>query len=190
MMASKLENILNNITQFSDEEFEIIEPFFERVELAREEVLLEEGQPCITIFLVESGMLRNYYNKDGSDINLSFTFENHFTTSFEANINREPSKITIRTMEKSIVWIINSRAFTKEYGSSTTFSTFTRRLAIRMLLTTEEHHNMMMMNAPADRYQCILDKKPELIQRIPLTYLASYIGITRETLSRIRSNKY
>ena len=136
-------------------------------------------------------MLRNYYNNDGLDINLSFTFENQFTTSFEAYINREPSKITVQAMEKSVVWKINSRAFNKEYGSSTTFSTFIRRLAKRMLLITEEHHNMMMMmNAPADRYQYILDKKPELIQRIPLTYLASYIGITRETLSRIRSNKY
>lgn len=190
MMTSKLETILNDITQFSQEELELIQPYFERVELARDEVLLKEGQNCTSIFLVESGMLRNYYNKDGLDINLSFTFENQFTTSFEAYINREPSKITIQAMEKSIVWRINSRAFTKEHGSSTTFSTFIRRLVIRMLMVTEEHHNMMMMNAPADRYKYILDKKPELIKRIPLTHLASYIGITRETLSRIRNNKY
>lgn len=190
MMTSKLKSILNNITQFSDEEFELIEPFFERIELARDEVLLAEGQPCTTIFLVESGILRNYYNNDGLDINLSFTFEKQFTTNFEAYISRELSKITIQAMEKSVVWKINSRAFSKEYGSSTTFSTFIRRLAIRMLFVTEEHHNMMMMNTPADRYQYILDKRPELIKRISLTHLASYIGITRETLSRIRSNKY
>lgn len=190
MMTPKLESILKNIAQFSEGELELIEPFFERVELARDEVLLEEGQPCTAVFLVESGILRNYYNNDGLDINLSFTFEKQFTTNFEAYISREPSKITILAMEKSVVWIMKTRAFTQEHGSSTTFSTFIRRLAIRMLLTTEEHHNMMMMNTPADRYHYILDKKPELIQRIPLKHLASYIGITRETLSRIRSNKY
>lgn len=190
MMTPKLESILKNIAQFSEGELELIEPFFERVELARDEVLLEEGQPCTAVFLVESGILRNYYNNDGLDINLSFTFEKQFTTNFEAYISREPSKITILAMEKSVVWIMKTRVFTQEHGSSTTFSTFIRRLAIRMLLTTEEHHNMMMMNTPADRYHYILDKKPELIQRIPLKHLASYIGITRETLSRIRSNKY
>lgn len=190
MMTSKLESILNTITQFSEEELELIEPFFERIELVRDEVLLAEGQPCTAVFLVESGILRNYYNNNGLDINLSFTFEKQFTTNFEAYISREPSKITIQAMEKSVVWIVKTRAFNKEHGSSTTFSTFIRRLAIRMLLVTEEHHNMMMMNTPADRYQYILDKKPELIKRIPLKHLASYIGITRETLSRIRNNKY
>lgn len=174
---------------FLKKNWRLSNPFL-NVELARDEVLFEAGQACTTIFLVESGMLRNYYNNDGLDINLSFSFANQFTTSFEAYINREPSKISIQAMEKSVVWKINSRAFSKEYGSSTTFSTFIRRLAIRMLLITEEHHNMMMMNTPAERYQCILNKKPELIKRIPLTHLASYIGITRETLSRIRSNKY
>lgn len=190
MITSKPKNILSDIVQFSDDEWELIEPYFERVILKKNEVLLEEGQLCNVVFLVESGVLRNYYNNDGLDVNLSFTFENQFTTNFEAYINREPSKIIIQAIEESVVWVIKNREFRKEKGSFANLSTFIRRIAIRILFATEEHHNMMMMNSPADRYRYLLEKKPELIQRISLTHLASYIGITRETLSRIRSNKY
>lgn len=189
-MSENLQLILNNITQFTEEEFRLIEPYFKMVSLKKNEILLDEGQICNAFFIVESGMLRNYYNNNGLDVNFSFTMENHFTTNFEAYMNRAPSKIIIQAMEKSIVWIVNTRAYPKKPNAPTAFSTFIRRVAIRTLLITEEHHNMMRMHAPADRYQYIVEKKPELIQRIPLGHLASYLGITRETLSRIRSNKY
>jgi CRP-like cAMP-binding protein len=190
MMTLQLQLILNKIILFSEEELKLIESCFEPVTLKKNEVLLKEGQTCTTFFLVESGCLRNYYNNNGLDVNLSFTLENQFTTSFEAYINREPSRIIIQALEKSVVWVVNARAFPRDTDSSPAFSTFIRRVAIRVLYATEEHHNMIMMNAPADRYRYILEKKPELVKRIPLTHLASYIGITRETLSRIRSNKY
>ncbi|MDP4208547.1 MAG: Crp/Fnr family transcriptional regulator [Bacteroidota bacterium] len=190
MITSKLKGILHNIIQFSEDEYEFIEPYFEKVVLKKNQILLEEGQLCNAVFFVESGVLRNYYDNNGLDVNLSFTFENQFTTIIEAYINREPSKISIQALEKSEVWTIRIRDISKEKGSFANLSTFIRRIAIRVLFATEEHHNMIMMNSPVDRYRYLLEKKPELIQRIPLTHLASYIGITRETLSRIRSNKY
>lgn len=189
-MNTKLTYALNEITKFSEEELKLIEPFFKLSKLDKNEILLEEGQICNTFFWVESGVLRTYYNNNGLDVNLNFTFENQFTINFESYTSHEPSKTIIQAMEKSDVWIVNARGFVKEYGSSTTFTTFIRRLAISLLLATEEHHNMMRMNTPAERYQFIVERKPEFIQRLSLTHLASYIGITRETLSRIRSNKY
>ena len=189
-MTSQIKTVLNSITEFSDQELRLIEPFIESIPLKKNHAILKEGQYCSNVYLVESGGLCNCYNKDGIEVNLSFTFENQFTTSFEAYINQEPSKIAIRAMERSMVWSINSRAMRHANPENTNIATFIRRLAIRILFATEEHHNMMMMNTPADRYRYLLEKKPELIQRVSLTHLASYIGITRETLSRIRSNKY
>ncbi|CAM4249350.1 cAMP-binding domain of CRP or a regulatory subunit of cAMP-dependent protein kinases [Pedobacter westerhofensis] len=189
-MTPAIKSIFKSISPFTEEELNFLEPYIKPVVLRKNETLIAEGQICKHIFLVEQGCLRNFYNNDGSDVNLNFTMEGQFFTSFESYANREPSKIIIQAMEKSLVWIINSRAFPKEHEYYTTFSTFIRRLFIRLLLTTEEHHNMMRMNTPAERYEYILKNKPEMIQRIPLTHVASYIGITRETLSRIRSNSY
>jgi CRP-like cAMP-binding protein len=189
-MTPKLRSLLTDVSPFTEAELLFLESFIKPISLDKQEYLIAEGDYCMHLYLVASGCLRNFFNNDGVDVNLSFTFEGQFVTSFEAYANREPSKICIQAMEQSEVWVINSRAFPKEHSYYAAFSTFIRRLAIRILLATEEHHNMMRMNAPADRYQYIVEKKPELLQRIPLAHLASYIGITRETLSRIRSNKY
>jgi CRP-like cAMP-binding protein len=86
--------------------------------------------------------------------------------------------------------VIKSKLLRRQNKSIDSVATFIRRLAIRILLATEEHHNMMMMKQPSDRYQYVLEKKPELIQKVSLTHLSSYLGMSRETLSRIRSNKY
>jgi len=189
-MTPAIKSIFKSISHFTEDELNFLDSYIKPVALRKNENLIAEGQTCNHLFLVEQGCLRNYYNNDGSDVNLNFTLDGQFVTSFESYANREPSKIIIQAMEKSLVWMINSRSFPKEHEHYTPFSTFIRRLLIRLLLTTEEHHNMMRMNIPADRYEYMLKNKPELLQRISLTHLASYIGITRETLSRIRSNSY
>jgi CRP-like cAMP-binding protein len=62
MITSKLQGIIDDITQFSEEEYKLLEPYLERVTLKRNQILLEEGQLCTSLFLVENGILRNYYN--------------------------------------------------------------------------------------------------------------------------------
>lgn len=189
-LTSQLRAVLNSITEFSDEEFQLMESFIESISLKRNQAILKEGQYCSNIYFVASGSLCNCYYNDGIKMNLNFTFENQFTTSIEAYINREPSKIAIQAIEKSLVWSINIRAMRQEYPENINVTTLIRRLAIRILFATEEHHNMMIMHTPAERYSYLMEKKPELIQKLSLSNLASYIGITRETLSRIRGNKY
>jgi CRP-like cAMP-binding protein len=190
MITAEVIRYLNTITEFKEDELQIIEPFLQDKTMQKGEPLLEEGQICDDIYLVLSGVLRNYYNNNGTDVNLSFTFANQCTTNFEAYINREPSKIIIEALEKSRIVVIKSKLLRRQNKSVDSVATFIRRLAIRILLTTEEHHNMMMMKQPSDRYQYVLQKKPALIQKVSLTHLSSYLGMSRETLSRIRSNKY
>lgn len=189
-MNNRVREAIRNIYPFSDEELAVIQALAKPVSLSKGKDLLEEGTKCNTIYLVESGSLRSYYNNDGVDVTLSFTFEDQFTTSFTAYVNREDSKLTIQAMEETVVWALHNRSYPKQEDAQNGYSTFIRRLAIRILSATEEHYLMMRINAPAGRYAYILKNKPELLQRVPLGFLASYIGITRETLSRIRSNKY
>lgn len=190
MIPSNVISAINAVFPFSEQELKIVMNLMKPILLTKNEILLNEGQLCNTIYLVENGCLRSYYNNDGVDITLSFSFESQFTTSFMAYVNREPSNIILSAMEDSIVWILNNREYPRQQDSTNAFSTFIRRVAIRTLVLTEEHYTMMRINTPADRYDYILKNKPELLQRIPLTYLASYLGVSRETLSRIRSNKY
>jgi CRP-like cAMP-binding protein len=190
MIPPNVISAVYSVFPFSQQELKIVSDLMTPINLTKNEVILEEGQHCNTIYLIENGCLRSYYNNDGVDITLSFSFEDQFTTSFMAYVNREPSNIIISAMENSKVWLLNNRAYPRQQDSTNAFSTFIRRVAIRILAQTEEHYTMMRINTPADRYDYILKNKPELLQRIPLSYLASYLGVSRETLSRIRGNKY
>lgn len=191
MIDLPIKEYILKVYPFSEEELLTIAPFFHRVVLEKGDDLLREGSFCHSIYLVESGSLRNFYMKeDGTEVNLHFAFEGEYTTNFMAYLNREPSQVTIQAMEDTVVWQLNPRDYRRPKDSNHPFSTFVRRLAIRLLTSTEEHYSMLMMNNPVERYQFILSNRPFLLQKVSLGHLASYLGITRETLSRIRNNKY
>jgi hypothetical protein len=126
MITAEVIRYLNTITEFKEDELQIIEPFLQDKTMQKGEPLLEEGQICDDIYLVLSGVLRNYYNNNGTDVNLSFTFANQCTTNFEAYINREPSKIIIEALEKSRIVVIKSKLLRRQNKSIDSVATFIR----------------------------------------------------------------
>jgi len=157
--------------------------------LKKGEVLVKEGEECRAFFLVESGYLRNWHNKDGTVINLNFTFEGGFTTNLKSFYTREPSEFTIEAGEPSSVLIFDFDGISKIYNADDRLVLFIRRVIAQLLLAYEEHINFYKMYTPTERYQYIEKNNPALLQRVSLSQLASYFGVTRETLSRIRAKK-
>jgi len=153
------------------------------------EILLKEGEVCREFYLVKKGHLRTYYNKDGVNINLNFTFEGDFTTNPQSIHNRQASAFTIEAGEDTTAWVFNLDMIVKEYGAHPQISLFIRRLSIHILLVSEEHSNFFKTHTPTERYRYIEEHNPRLLQRISLSKIASYLGVTRETLSRIRGKR-
>lgn len=158
-------------------------------EYKKGEFLLKEGAVCREFYLVKKGHLRTYYNKDGTVINLNFTFEGDFTTNPKSIHNRQPSEFAIEAGEDTIAWVFNLDAITKEFGAHPQIVLFIRRLSIHILLMSEEHSNFFKTHTPTERYLYIEENNPRLLQRISLSQIASYLGVTRETLSRIRGKR-
>ncbi len=151
------------------------------------DILLNEGEICKSIFFIESGQLRTYLLKDGSEINIDFIFEGQFTTNLESLINSTPADSNIVAMEDTCVFEIDRDKLLDLYKVSSEIESFGRKLLEQLLLTKEEHSNLFKIYSPTERYQYLLNHKPAILQRVSLTHLSSYLGITRETLSRIRS---
>ena len=158
-------------------------------DLKKGEVLLREGEVCREFYLVEKGYLRTWYNKDGDPINLNFTFEGDFTTNLKSLNGRLPSELTIEAGEDSRMWVFNLDLRREKYESNPEIVLFYRRLAVHVLLASEEHSNLFKLYTPAERYRYIEQNNPRLLQRISLSQIASYLGVTRETLSRIRGKR-
>lgn len=154
------------------------------------EIILHEGTVCRAIYFVEQGYLRTYLaKKDGSIINLNFTFEGEFTSNLKSAIGRGPSETSIEAGEDSLLWIFDLNKLSPEIKSHPSVGRLIRRITMQMLLDSEARGNLLKIYTPAGRYHYLERKRPHVLQRVPLSHLASFLGVSRETLSRIRAKK-
>ncbi|MBS1600647.1 MAG: Crp/Fnr family transcriptional regulator [Bacteroidetes bacterium] len=149
-------------------------------------LLLKERQTCRSIYFIERGQLRTYYNKNGKDININFYFENNFATNLKSLIEESPSAFYIEAMEHTRLWKFDKEQLLRLYGQSKEIESFGRRLLEKLLVKQEEHSNIFKLYSPKERYHYIAKHYPHLLQRVSLSQLSSYLGISRETISRIR----
>ena len=140
-------------------------------------------------YFVEEGYLRSCYNKDGTEINLRFTFEGEVTTNFKSLKTEIPSEFIIEAGEKTIVRVFDRKTLFELSVNNPEIMLFTRRVVTCLLIESEEHGNWFKIFTPLERYRYIQNNKPWILQRVSISHLASYLGVTRETLTRIRRKK-
>lgn len=154
--------------------------------LKKGEQLLKAGEVCRAFYLVNQGCLRTHYNKGGTEINLNFTFEGEYATNIKSFKSKQPSDLIIEAGEDTLVWIFNLDTIAEKFDSHPQIILFIRRVSTLLFVASEEHSNFFKMYTPTERYRYIEKNNPMLLQRIPLSQIASYLGVARETLSRIR----
>jgi CRP-like cAMP-binding protein len=157
--------------------------------LAKGEIVLKQGQVCRKILFVEKGYLRTYTTIDGLDINTNFTFENTFTTNLKSLRLSQPSDTTIQAGEVSHIYEFDKDRILELYKLSPPIESFGRILLEQLLIQQEEHTNLFKLFTPTERYHYLQTHRPQILQRVSLSQLASYLGVARETLSRIRKKK-
>lgn len=187
-MEDRLYTYIRDKTLIDPDKLRTLRNNCERRTLKRSEVLLSEGEVCNAFYFVEKGYLRTAYNKDGQRININFTLEGAFASNLKSFKTRTPSELSIEAGENSTVLIFPRSVLKTKENPSPELLLFSRRLLMDLMLTLEEHSHLFVTHSPAERYAWIEKNNPDLLQRVPLTQLASYLGITRETLSRIRKN--
>lgn len=157
--------------------------------LKKGKLILKEGKVCKTIVFVEKGYLRTYIIKDGAQINIDFTFENNFTTNLKSLRSNLASDNNIVTAEDSTIFEFDKEELLNLYKVSPEIESFGRKLLEQLLIAQEEHSNLFKIYSPTERYHYLLQNNPLFLQRVSLSQLASYLGVTRETLTRIRRKK-
>ncbi|SFE44077.1 cAMP-binding domain of CRP or a regulatory subunit of cAMP-dependent protein kinases [Chitinophaga sp. CF118] len=182
-----LENKIRSIAAISQESLSMLVQEIQLMHISKNEMLLTEGQFCKHVYFVEKGGIRTFmHNNDMKEINVNFTFDNSFTTELKSLRTSTPSAFFMQALEDTTVWLFEKDVLLALYAQSHEISNFGRSLLEQLLMEQEEHANMFKLQTPAERYQYLYDHQPAMLQRISLTHLASYLGISRETLSRIR----
>lgn len=151
-------------------------------------ILLSEGEVATKLFFVVSGCLRIYFIKeDGKDITAQFFVEDQFVASFESAITGMPSRTHIEAIEDSIVGSIPLKSLEDILNKSTIMREKFSRFLLKRLAYYMERCSSYILDSPEKRYLNLLENSPELVARLPKQYIASYLGITPVSLSRIRT---
>ncbi|HYK47766.1 MAG TPA: Crp/Fnr family transcriptional regulator [Parafilimonas sp.] len=150
------------------------------------EVLLKEGQVCTKYYFVYKGCIRSFGLEDGREINVKFYFEDDTACDFASFRNELPSEFYLVAMEDCIVFYATKAEAVPVLQAGSSFQMFLFRFFQQLFLTEEEHSNSFKLLSPEERYNFLVESKPEYLQRIPLLHLAPYLGMSRETLTRIR----
>ncbi|AEV31545.1 cAMP-binding protein [Owenweeksia hongkongensis DSM 17368] len=153
------------------------------------EVVVREGQYSKKAYLIVQGCARAYYLKDGKDISDWFTFENQFAAPIVSFFSDEPSPHYVEFVEESTVYEFSKDTMDYLSDKYHDFERFISKVVTETMLGLCQRLNSIQFNKAEDRYKQLLLIYPDITNRIPLTHIASYLGITLETLSRIRSAK-
>lgn len=159
----------------------------EVVEYPKKHRLLQEGERSDYAFFVLEGLLRAYYIKDETEVCCRFMHENHIGLSINSFYTRKPSFVSIETIEKSVIARIHYDQLQQLYRTYPEFNYVARVWTEQYASMTEYWFFMLRKQTAEERYHFFLKKYPNLILRVPLTYIASFLGINLETLSRLRN---
>ena len=153
---------------------------------SKKEVLHQAGRICHHLFLIEKGVARAFYYKEAKDITTHFALENEVITAIDSFIQRKRSRYTIELLEDSNVISIAHQDLYQLLQDKPQYEKYVRIFLEQVYVELAERIEDLLFHSAKQRYDQLMKKSPTLLQRIDLQYIASYLGITQETLSRIR----
>ena len=183
-------DFLKSLVDFSEEELTDILSNFEREDIPKNEVLVEQGKICRKLYFVEKGIGRNYYlNSDGKEITQLFFGEGRFMSSLESFFQESPSTYNLELLEDSVIMSITKERLDLLFDRYHKMEKLGRLLATEMLTKVVQKINAIQFQTAQERYEYMLTEYPDITYRVPLGLIASYLGMSQETLSRIRKRK-
>ncbi len=170
----------------SEEECALIKELFKPLSLTKGEILLQEGNTCKYFCYVNKGLLRQYINYEGKELTIHFNEEDTFICDFESFISKTPSQKTIIALEDSVLQMIsysNLQRFYKEIREGERFG----RLLLEETFIEAIHYIISgLADSPQERYLKFMRQYKNIEQRVAQKYIASFMGVTPQSLSRIR----
>ena len=185
-MLTTFINHINSIYPVSPVLKEALERELEIVDYPTKHQLLREGQRCDYVYVVLDGLLRSYYLKDDAEICSRFMPEQHIVISVNSFYTRKPGYEYIETLEPSTLARIHYDRLQQLYKDHMEFNYITRILTEHYFTLSEQRLYLLRKQTAEERYRFFLDNYAPLMQRVPLKYIATFLGMNLETLSRIR----
>ena len=169
------------------EELDILESVLMPMKFAKGERVLNEGDTCQYIYWIVKGLVRQYYFKNGKELTEYMATENTIMMSIESLFLEKPSMQVIQALEPTLIYAMPKNELEAVAMRSVNIQILYRKILEESLIISQQRADMLRFESAQDRYQKLVKSSPQLVLRAPLVYIASYLQMTPETLSRVRT---
>lgn len=178
---------IKTVHSISDEDIDALDAISTHVSIRKNADLQSFGHTCRTIYFIVKGALRIYYYKDGVDITENFEFENSIVARVESLFSGRPSRKAIQAIEDTELIAINAVQLFALYDTHPGLERLFRKIFEEAHVKTVNRIESLQFHTAEERYNNLLKDHPDVLMRVPLKHIASYLGITQVSLSRIRA---
>jgi CRP-like cAMP-binding protein len=180
-------DFLNKFTPLSQNEYdELISPCVIKRNFGKKSIITQAGEVENYINFIESGLARKYYKKENEEINTQISYEGHIIHAQESFHSRTPSEYSIEAIEPTELTSITYECLENIYSSSEKMQRLGRLVITSTMVMKDKWQSQLVKLTPRERFISFVTRHPELMQRVPQKYLASYLNIKPETFSRFK----
>ena len=184
----QIKNYLDQIATISKSDWDFFTSKLKRRVILKKEVFLALNEIERHISFVESGVVRLYIPKEDPDkeITFGFSFKNQFISAYDSFLTQKPSAYQLQALTETTILSISYTDLQEVYNTTKVGNTIGRYVSERLFLIKSKREQSLLNETAEERYLNLFKERPNLIKAIPLKYIASYIGVTAQALSRIR----
>ena len=182
-----LVNFISDVVKISKDDADQIANSFHPIEIEEKDYLLRENEVSDDYFYLESGLMRTFlYNIEGEEITIDFFTENNIVFEITSFFNRIRSEVYIQAITKCKGFRISYEELNRLFHDKPAFRDFGRAVLVKEFIASQSRNYGMINRTAKERYQNLLSTEPQILHYAPLKYIASYLGVTDSTLSRLR----
>ena len=169
------------------EELDELESILVPMKFGKGEMILEEGEVCENIYYIDKGLNRQFYFKNGKEVTEHLGADRSIFMCIESLFLEKPTHLQVEAIESSIIYALPKRRLEKVALHNVNIQILYRKILEESLILSQVHADLVRFETAGDRYKKMCKLMPQVVLRAPLVYIASYLQMTPETLSRVRA---
>ena len=169
------------------EELDTLESILVPKKYAKGEMILKEGEVCESIYYIDKGLIRQFYYKNEKELTEHIGADGEIFMCIESLFKEEPTKLQVEALEPTIVYLIPKHRLEQVALHNVNIQILYRKILEESLIISQVHADLLRFETAQNRYQRLCKMKPQVVLHAPLVYIASYLQMTPETLSRVRA---
>lgn len=169
------------------EELDTLESILVPKKYAKGEMILKEGEVCESIYYIDKGLIRQYYYKNDKELTEHIGADGEIFMCIESLFKEEPTKLQVEALEPSVIYLIPKHKLEQVALHNVNIQILYRKILEESLIISQVHADLLRFETAQNRYKRLCKMMPQVVLRAPLVYIASYLQMTPETLSRVRA---